>query len=212
MKIIREHKRTLVLTSFLILLPTLAGLVLWEKLPDTIATHFGLDNAPDGWSSKPFAVLGIPLFLLALQWLGLLITARDPKKQNIAPRMLELVLWILPLCSNLLGVLCYGYALGWQPDVGRISSLFIGFLFLVIGNSLPKCRQSYTMGIKLPWTLNSEENWQRTHRLGGFLYCAAGLGTLVCTVPGWYIPIFVLLGAAILIPVLYSLLLHKRGI
>ena len=63
---IRQNKKLLLLTSVITLLPVFIGLFLWNQLPDSVATHFGLNNQPDGYSSKTFAVFGLPLILLAV--------------------------------------------------------------------------------------------------------------------------------------------------
>ena len=62
----KKYKRTLIITSMVAISPLIVGLLLWNQLPDVIATHFGSGNVPNGWSSKPFAVLGLPLILLVL--------------------------------------------------------------------------------------------------------------------------------------------------
>ena len=89
-----------------------------------------------------------------------------------------------------------------------------GVLFIILGNYLPKTKHSYSMGIKLPWTLNSEENWNRTHRLSGFLWVIGGALFLMLTFFGWW-NLYVLLGiilAMTLIPTVYSYLLYRKGI
>ncbi len=67
----KKYKTTLILTTLISLFPTVIGLLLWNRMPDTIATHFGTNNVPNGWSSKTMAVIGIPLFLAALRFLPL---------------------------------------------------------------------------------------------------------------------------------------------
>ena len=58
-------KKEIILSVALCLLPILLGLYWWEELPDMIPTHFDLNNQPNGWSSKPFAVFGLPAFMAA---------------------------------------------------------------------------------------------------------------------------------------------------
>ena len=84
----------------------------------------------------------------------------------------------------------------------------------MIGNYLPKTKQSYTMGIRLPWTLQSEENWNRTHRLSGFLWVAAGAAFILLSLLRlWNIWLLgALLLALIFVPIGYSYFLHKKGI
>ena len=52
--------------------------------------------------------------------------------------------------------------------------VILGVLFMILGNYMTKTHQNYTIGIKLPWTLNSTENWNKTHRLASRLYALAG--------------------------------------
>ena len=85
-------------------------------------------------------------------------------------------------------------------------------LFVILGNYLPKMKQSYTVGIKLPWTLNSEENWYRTHRFAGVVFMLAGMIVLVA---GFIEQIWIVLAiifAAAMIPSVYSYVLYKKGI
>ena len=91
--------------------------------------------------------------------------------------------------------------------------VFMGLLFIAIGNYLPKTKQSYTMGIKLPWTLASEENWNRTHRLAGFLWVLCGLFFIVTSFTGWSLAAFLIpIIVMVLVPAVYSYLLYRRGI
>ena len=95
----KKHRKTIIITSIVTLMPIIAGLLLWDRMPDRVVTHWGSDNVPDGWSSKSFAVFGIPAMLLAIQFLMIFITLNDPKKKNIGDRMLDMVFWIIPLTS-----------------------------------------------------------------------------------------------------------------
>ena len=178
---LKRNKGTIVLTTIMTALPVLLGLALWSRLPETIATHFDANGVPNGWSSRAFAVLGLPAFLVAAHLLCAFGTMMDPKRKNIQDKMYKLVLWICPVVSILVCTCVYLYALGVDVDMARIAGLMVGVMFIIVGNYLPKCRQSYTMGIKLPWTLNDEENWNATHRFGGWLWMAGGVIFLLLT-------------------------------
>lgn len=86
--------------------------------------------------------------------------------------------------------------------------LFMGVLFIIIGNLLPKMRQSTTMGIKLPWTLHSEENWNKTHRFSGKLWVAGGIVILATAFLGSFWILIAVLLVMVIIPTLYSYLLY----
>ena len=75
MKLLKENKGFIILTGLAVLLPMAAGILLWDQLPETLATHFGPDNEPNGWSSRTFAVFGLPLFCFA----GHLVSAISPE-------------------------------------------------------------------------------------------------------------------------------------
>lgn len=215
---IRENKKKLILTSIVILLPILIGLILWNKLPDQVPTHWNAQGEVDGWSSKVFAVFGLPIVLFAVHWMCILVTSVDPKKQNIEGKVLWIVFWICPIISLLVGMLSYGAALGVEFKVDKIMLAIMGIMFIVIGNYLPKCKQSYTVGIKLPWTLNDEENWNRTHRMGGKLWVISGiilLLSMLLPANAMVVVVLAVIGVSVLVPTVYSYLLfrekEKRG-
>ena len=54
---IKEHKQLTILTSVLILLPILAGLLLWNSLPAEMPIHFNISGVADNYASKGFAVI-----------------------------------------------------------------------------------------------------------------------------------------------------------
>ena len=176
---IKRNRAVLIITSIIILIPVLAGVILWDRLPDVIATHFGAGNEANGWSSKGFTVFGIPLIMLALQWVCVLATLADPKKQNISPTMFRLVLWIIPAISVIIMTVTYAIALEVIVNVGMVCIILVGVMITVLGNYMPKCKQSYTMGYKLPWTLNDEANWNATHRFAGWVMTVGGVILLV---------------------------------
>ena len=210
---IKKNLKRLLLTSAVILLPILAGVILWDQLPNIVPIHFGANGKPDGYATRAVAVFVMPLVLLAFHWLCTLGTAADPKNKNIDKKALGLVLWICPMISLLINGVIYVTALGIAIDIPMIFGLFFGCLFVVIGNYMPKCRQSYTMGIKLPWTLENEDNWNRTHRFAGRLWTLGGLLTIVTAFLGNAF-IFVFLGLVLLmviIPTVYSYLLYKKN-
>lgn len=208
----KPYRSKLILTSLVLLLPLFGGLLLWDQLPDIIATHFNADNVPDGWSSKAFTVFAIPLFLLAVHLVCLFATLHDPKKWNIGRKLLSILFWMIPAVSCIVLFIIYGNALGLHLNPGLIVNLMMGAVFLVIGNYLSKTHQNYTVGIKLPWTLNSTENWNRTHRLASNCFMAGGLAFLINAYLLSISLLLVVCQLCVLIPTIYSFFLYKKGI
>ena len=172
---LKKNWKTLLITSLIMLIPMVMGLLLWAKLPDPMPSHWDINGNVDGWSSKPFAVFGLPGLLLGIHWLCVLASQADPKHKNYNAKMFALVLWICPVLSIVLNTLAFATALGMEVRIEIILPLLLGVTFVIIGNLLPKCTQTYTMGIKLPWTLASEENWNKTHRFAGKVWVIGGV-------------------------------------
>ena len=207
----KENKSKVIITSIVTVFPMVIGFLLWNRLPEKIATHFGSEGA-DGWSTKLFAVVISPLILLVIHLFCLGVTLNDPKKRNIGNTMMSVIFWIVPVVSLVSNLSIYGYALGMDLNIDMIVGILVGVMFLLLGNYMSKSHQNYTVGIKLPWTLNSEENWNRTHRLAGKLWIFAGIlfiGNIFFQ--NWQIP-FVVTIAVVIIPMIYSFLLYKKGI
>ena len=209
---VKANKKELLLTSLVCLLPLLAGVILYPRLPETMATHWGFDGTANGWSSRAATVFGLPLLILALHLICFYAESRDTKRKNVNPVLRTVMLWFCPAVSLLGGALTLGTGLGYEMHVGTVAPVFVGLLFLILGNYLPKLRRNRTMGIKLPWTLASEENWNHTHRVAGFLWVLAGLVTLAVTLLGAWSSgfIFALLVLTAGIPTLYSYLYYRR--
>ena len=202
----------MILTSIIILAPIVVGLILWDKLPAEMATHFDANGVADGWSPKELAVFGLPLFLLVVHWFCMAFTSVDPKRQNFSDKVIVLVMWLCPVVSIVGNGATYLYAMDNSVNTTPIAMLLLGCVFIVVGNYMPKMKQSYTIGIKVPWALNSEENWNRTHRFAGYMYMLAGVVTIIggFIQQFWLVPLALVIAA--LIPMAYSFILYKKGI
>ncbi len=214
---IRNHKGKAVITSLLILLPLFFGLLMWNKLPDRLASHWGAGGAVDGMAGHAFTIVFMPLILLVFHWLCLLISAAEFKKRGRNGKALGMLFWIIPAVSLFSGGIIYSAAFGLELNLMRLVLAFTGLLFLCLGNYLPKVEQNGVLGVRIPWTLGSEENWRRTHRFCGRLWVAGGFLLLLLTplpVPlsnPLLFALFLVTALALsLLPILYSYLYYRR--
>ena len=208
-----KHKKSLILSTLLLLLPMLAGLVLWNRLPDQLPIHWNAAGEIDGWSSKAVGVFGLPGLILVIHWICILGTHADPKRRNQSGKLKQLLIWFCPVLSVLLSVVTLGTAMGGYFPIERILPVFVGVLFVIIGNYLPKCRQNYAIGIRLSWALDSEENWNATHRIAGLVSVIGGVLLLLSVfLPvGWIVGMFLaVLLAVILVPTVYSYCYYRK--
>ena len=114
---LKAHKRELILSSLLFLLPMAVGLILWNRLPDSMYIHWGVNNQPDGTGSKAFVVFGFPLMLLVLHWFALWITSKDPKHQNQGRKATAILFWIIPLLSCFLSLFFPALKEAQSPEI-----------------------------------------------------------------------------------------------
>ncbi len=206
------NRKQVAISCLLCFIPLIVGLLLWNRLPDIIPTHFNISGEADGFMKKPMAVIALPLFLAAINLFAIFVTEHDPKNTDQSKKLYGLMLWVVPAVGVFAAAAMYPRALGMNTNINLIATSLLGLLFTVIGNYMPKTRPSYTIGIKLPWTLADDEVWTRTHRLAGWLWTICGILIMVAGfIPG--MPLWTIYGlflAMVLIPSVYSFLLYKK--
>lgn len=206
--------RTLITTTLVCLLPILLSFVLYDDLPKQIAIHWDYAGNPDNFAPKSIAVWGLPLFLAGMNIFTHIVINGDPKKANASSVLKQFGKWMIPLLSVIIVPIILFKALGYPIQIEVIAPVLVGIMIIIIGNYLPKCKQNYTIGIKLPWTLNSHDNWNKTHHLSGYLWIIGGLciaaGGLL---NGYWLPITLITTAIlVVVPFMYSYFLYKQGI
>lgn len=207
---IKKIFKMMIFTSIVILLPIVAGLILWDKFPEEVPIHFNAQGVADGWSGKGTAVFAMPLFLLLLHWICVFVTTLDPKSKNITEKNMNLVLWITPALSMFTSGIIYSFALDYELNINTIFPIFFGIFFIVIGNYMPKCKQNYSIGVKVPWALESEENWNYTHRLAGKTWVIGGLLIIALSFLKTVWIFMAITIIMVIIPVIGSYLFHKK--
>ena len=147
---------------------------------------------------------------MALHWLGLWFTFRDQKGRSQSAKILGLVFWICPAVSLFSSFFTYAAATNTAFQPGSYLLLPICLLFIVIGNYMPKCTQNRTIGIKIKWTLQNEENWNATHRFGGKVWVIGGIVTMLTAFFGSFWLLMVILVAMVGLPTVYSYLYYRN--
>lgn len=123
-----------------------------------------------------FGGLIISIVLLAGHWLSIGITAKDPGNAQQSGKVLDMLLWIMPVLSALEAGIMHGAQRGLFIHPALFLNVMLGILCMVIGNYMPKTRRNATIGVKIKWTLENDENWNATHRFTGKVWMAAGIG------------------------------------
>lgn len=208
---LKKNWLKILISSLVTLSPIAFGLAVWDKLPETMSTHWGVSGEADGFSSRTFAVFGLPLILLVLHFICITTSFFD--KRNRGTKAQNMIYYIVPGISLFTNAMVYSAAFEKTWDFFALVPVLLGILFAVMGNLMPKVRRNSTLGFKYKWTLQSEDNWNATHRFGGKIMVIAGfLVMLTAFFP--VIPMFITFMAIILIatfiPMLYSYLFYKN--
>lgn len=206
----KVNKKSMMITSLVILLPILIGCIFYASLPQSIATHFDANNVPNRYDSKNVVVFGLPLLMLAIHIFGLTVSKKDLSKTSAIWN--AIILWIVPVLSNFVMVLIYAKALGYNVDTATYATIFTAFVFMIFGNYMPKLKRNGTSGIRTKWSLESDSCWYKTHRFSGKLWMICGLFILVSVWMEEY-RMIVMLGAAIIASlgsILYSYLVREK--
>lgn len=130
--------KNFIITSLVCLFPILLGVALWDKLPETMAIHFDINNNPDNFASKEFAIFGIPLLMVLLQFVCCIINDLNAYYKGERVKFTRVTKWIIPVMSIVLQGATIGFSLGWMTDVRKVAAGVVGTMFLVLGNYLPK--------------------------------------------------------------------------
>lgn len=126
-----------IISIILCLLPILLGIYLYSQLPDTIVVHWGINNEPNGWASKNFAVFGLPIMMAMFQLLICLVFNWVLKEKGL-PKLGKIVIWLFPILTAVLYVATLSFALGNYVDMRVAACIIVSVIFIVFGNYLPK--------------------------------------------------------------------------
>ena len=149
--------KNLVITSIVCLIPIICGLIFYNELPESIAIHWGINNNPDGYFSKPEFVFGMPIMMVVLQIFCSIISDLSDKNPEANKKAVTIYKWIIPILTVILYIVTIMIALGNNLDVRRIVMIILGILFIVVGNYLPKVKGDYYMNSKVFWLKNRDE-------------------------------------------------------
>jgi len=191
----------------------------WKKLPEKVAVHFDLNGNPDRFGNKS-ELLWTALILIATNVLVYLILTNiyriDPKKYAAEnkERLVKIGFAVALFISAILCLVIYSASRGNMSFKTGLIFSATGLLFAVIGNYMPNLKPNYFAGFRLPWTLENEENWRKTHALGGKLWFGSGmLLAIICLFVSSKTAIiifFAVMLIIVLIPIIFSFRLYQQ--
>jgi len=210
-----KKKHLIILGLFAtIWLPVLVDLFYWNKLPEKLPTHFNAQMVPDSWSSKVVAIVILPVILTLAQGLILYLVDQNSKKYYVKNGIIYTVLTIMPILSMWINFIMISTALNSNANRFKqpIISLLFGLILIILGVVLKYVKTNPIIGIRLPWTMSSEENWRLTNSLGSKVFIVGGIIELIVAICSSMALMIFILAIVITIPVIYSYVLYRKGI
>lgn len=208
-------KTTSIIALVMIALALLAGALLWNQLPDQMASHWNVNDEVDGTMSRVWGVFLMPLITLGMLALFLVIPNIDPLKANIAQFRESFNLFIVLIVAFMLYI--HGLTLAWSLGFTNFKMSmailpFIGVLFIAIAFMLRKAKRNFFIGIRTPWTLSSDSVWDKTHQLGSILFILSGAfaiaGSFFGGMTAFWLMFVPLIGSSLFL-VVYSYVLYR---
>lgn len=174
-----------ILMVLIMAIPVMYTASIYSSLPSTIPTHFDINGRANAFGSKDmiwFTTLLLAGVSAALYFLITNLPKIDPKKTaGQSPELfhkLAVILVVFMCALNL--VIIYATQNG-SFTITNLMLPLMGLLFLVLGNYMHSIKPNYFVGFRLPWTLENEDNWRKTHQLVGKLWVIGGFVIAIAT-------------------------------
>lgn len=200
----------------LIIAPYIYLISIWQQLPAKVPTHFNLQGQADNWSSKNLLFF-IPTGLGAIMYFIMLALPYIDPKKKIADmgQKYNLLQFVLTVFFSLLSIYLLSATQAGSIKNPTMLLALIGIMLAIFGNYFQTLRPNYFIGIRTPWTLESETVWKKTHLLGGRLWMAGGIiiALLAFTIGATtaLTAIFVgILSIVVIVPVVFSYMLFQK--
>ena len=209
-------KATLFILIVILLLTMGISLYAYNRFAEPVAVHWGPSGAADGFGSRFEGAFLVPIIACGTALLMLALPAIDPLKANIAAFRREYNAFILVFSAFMVYLhgLTILYNLGAIANLNRMLTPGFGLVIFYAGVLLQKAKRNYFIGIRTPWTLNSDTVWNQTHRRGALLFKAAGLISLLGILfpnAAVYLLLFPVLAVSVYL-IVYSYVLHRREV
>jgi len=160
-----------------VVLAFITAIYVYPQLPEQMASHWNIEGKVDGYMPKTIGLFFMPILVAIVYALFIYLPKLDPLKANYKSFMNEYDMMI----ALVIGFFYYVYLLtlafnvGYSFDMVQFLSPAFGILFYVMGIIVGKAKQNWFVGIRTPWTLSSEKVWEKTHKICGDLFRAAGI-------------------------------------
>ena len=208
------------LVALLIIAPFIYGALIFPQLPSSIPTHFNIEGKADAWGGPSSIFIGPGIMGAVSVFIYVLMSnlkTFDPKKYDEANDKLYSNFAVLTVAflSALSTIIIYSSTHSDEINVGKLILPLVGLSFAGLGWYMPKFKQNYFVGFKLPWTLENVDNWNETHKIASKYWIYGGLFqaavTLVLPMKFGFICFMIATAVMVIVPAVFSYRMFKNG-
>lgn len=203
------------------LAPAIYLAIIWNKIPETVPMHFDINGNADSYGSRDSFRLLVTVLIMITAGMYLIlcnIYRIDPKKtafQN-KDRMQRIGFYTCVYLSAIWMMIIYAALHSDSSIVMKFVFIAMGLLFALLGSNMYNIKPNYFAGIRLPWTLENEDNWRQTHQFAGRLWFFGGLIITVVALllnnKSASFACIAVMAVLIIIPIIYSYNLYRKQI
>ena len=188
-------KKVMWAISFISLIGTA---IVLQFMPESVPMHYDAVGNIDRWGSK-YENLIFPIIILAMSLFWTLIMRYFEKKalkaadekESASAKSNAKVLGIVGLCMAAMftvmqGFILYGAyseavlgATQWTVDIGKVSVILMGIIFIILGNFMTKTRINSSVGFRVSWSMYNDNTWRKSNRFGAYAIMIAGVVTII---------------------------------
>lgn len=191
-------KKAMWILSFIPLIGTATVL---QFMPDQVPMHYDFEGNIDRWGSKyeelifPVIILAMSLFwTLFIRYYEKKAIRETDEKESAGASSNAKVLGIVGVCMAAMFAVEHGFSLygayneatsgasAWSVDIGKVSVVLMGIIFIVIGNFMTKTRINSTVGVRVSWSMYNDNTWRKSNRFGAYAIMIAGVVTIIMAV------------------------------
>lgn len=160
-----------------LLVVIVASYLAYPHLPVMVPSHWNIAGQIDGYMPRLTHTFAFPGMMLAMYLLFIFFPSFEPRREHFLRSMgfYQIIRNFLMIFFTVIYGFTIAAALGYHPAINVIVPVMVGILFIILGNYMPQIKSNFFMGIRTPWALSSEENWYKTHKMGGICFALSGL-------------------------------------
>ncbi|WNB18454.1 SdpI family protein [Marivirga arenosa] len=199
----------------IVLLPFVYLAYVWNDLPNKVPLHWNLQGEVDRYGEKTELILAVFVLPVLVYVLLLIVPKIDPKnKLHQMGNKYDNIRFLLITFISAITIFIIYSANNQSVANPNYIVLLVGVLYLILGNYFKTIKANYFIGIRTPWTLESEEVWKATHKLAGILWLIGGIAVVLSSLifeKQINFMVFISITAVIsLVPIIYSYMTFQK--